>query len=208
MKLDSPTYSLLNDSQSSENLYLNISKLADKVRLKADPFFSGIIKSFKDFISFSEIEDKKSDDEYLVELITIGILWQNYSQFSTKLPKWKSLILKNISLFREKYRKIGKLTGFIRKLLLSDNFPYQDEYEGNILSPTKQNLQRFSNWLYASGEYLQKAKRFDIWKFYWHTKNITQIENDFKNLNEFTKWFNDQLKTQNSFSVEKMGESY
>lgn len=73
------TYSLKSGNVNSDDYYKDISKFTDEVINNSSDLSKKIIESFKKYIEQNKIEKLRSTEEYMLEFLIIGVLWQLYS---------------------------------------------------------------------------------------------------------------------------------
>ena len=76
------TYSLALREQSSETYYQRVRKFTDEVTRRAEESLSANVHEFTDYLRKHNLEELRSDEEYLLELLSFGLLWKSYGHYA------------------------------------------------------------------------------------------------------------------------------
>ncbi|WP_242824058.1 hypothetical protein [[Clostridium] dakarense] len=87
------TYSLCNHYNNSDKYYEEISIFTDEVIGEVYNFTNEYSKDFQDFIIKNCIEDVRSNIEYSLELLILGVLWRTYINKAITLKKYQRIYL-------------------------------------------------------------------------------------------------------------------
>ena len=163
------TYSLVNYQQDSSSFYSELDFFIDSLLDDLDLEASEIIKDFCDFIGNNKIEILRSSNEYVVELLMIGVYWNNYSGNASKTNKLSTKFLKALYKQRKRFpsfkAEIDKLRGFLAYVSLEKNtnkFSSRYNFKGFI------NLM---DWLSATGEFNEEVLRLRHWVAFLRTRD-------------------------------------
>lgn len=173
IKMFSITYSTLNLKGDNTLFYNDLARTTDEIIFEASTLLSGYVDLYRQFIKGREIENLRAENEYLLELIMLGVLWRSKethvsrtSLFAAKTLKWLYEVRKNSTTFKP-------LADRIRGLLVSVLLFRQSEQP---LSKDIRSFRRLLMWLDATGEYSEETKRLKVWLEF--AKSMK--ENDFR----------------------------
>lgn len=186
---DIVTYSLVEKHINSNQYYMDIESFADEVILNGKLIFNSSIVDFKDYIKVNNIESLRSDEEYLLELLNLGILWQLYSDDALDLSELPKKIIKKLVVMREIGGNIKAGVDFIRGILSTIFLSPNNNYKSNIDLSNK-NFKKFLSWLSASGEFDEDVKRFNNWEKYFSYIELKKLEEIFLATAAYALWFN------------------
>lgn len=192
------TYSILFDRKDSEEYYSDIVSFTDDLMTEGMKCLGGIIDDYKKYILNFRLDEKRSDEEYMLELLSFGVLWRSYSKYAlaVKYAPFKSLIF--MGEYRKKHQKlkpyIDLVRGFVTTLLMLP----ESEYDRTTV-PTLPQVDKLDVWLEATGEFREEALRFILWRAYWAFIPQEKLNYIFLQIRKFTDWFE---KT----SLERLGK--
>lgn len=162
------TYSLKNSSENSDVYYKDVSKFTDEVMENAEELCKEIIEDFKKYIKENKIEKMRTTEEYILEFLIIGVLWQLYSDDALNLYDFPQKILAELNDLRQKRGDIKTKIDVIRGVLSTIFLMPNDNYNSNA-TLNYENFDKLINWMVASGEFNEEAKRFSNWgKYIYH----------------------------------------
>ena len=162
--MKAPTYNLLDSNGLSNFYYSKIKTFSDEVVLHIESQTGEIISDYFHFIENNKIESVRSREEYSVELLTIGLLWQRYLGTALNCNRQ---IINSISFLN----KIRKQNNFLKafadslKAFLFSKFvipKLEIDSSQNVLSIN--NFNRLLFWLDGTGEFKDEVKRLYNWK--------------------------------------------
>lgn len=183
------TYSLIEQEVNSDNYYREIYDFTDKVISKGEIILGSIVEEFINYIKLNNIEVLRSKEEYQLELLTLGILWQLYSDDAFDLSKLPKQVLNQFVELRQKGGVLKSKIDFIRGILSTIFLSTNDNYASQV-RPTLENFKKLIGWLSATGEFSEEVKRFSNWKKYFDTLKYSQIKEIFYKAITFSMWFN------------------
>lgn len=159
------TYSLKNENVNSDDYYKNVSKFTDEVMKNAEDLSKEIIESFKKYIKENKIEKLRTTEEYMLEFLIIGVLWQLYSDDAIKLACLPKKILAEFNNLRQRGGDIKNKVDIIRGILSTIFLMPNDNYNSNA-ALTYENFDKLINWMAVSSEFDEEVRRFLSWKKY------------------------------------------
>jgi len=152
-----PTYSLRPASAPPAEYPRAVARLADEV-VAAGEALRPIVEAYGQFVEESGREARRSHEEYLLEALTLGVLWRARGDEATRMTGARRDLMDRLARARR--------TGMARRrdgsngLLLSLDRPF----EPGRLDPTLVDVERLLTWLVASGECDGEAARLEGWE--------------------------------------------
>ncbi|NMM64931.1 DUF116 domain-containing protein [Clostridium sp. P21] len=193
------TYCLKIENDSSDLYYKEISLISDKVVEKIKSSHSLIINNFVSFIKRSGIEECRSNEEYILEFLTIGVLLLVYEDRAKKLKLIPQKALSYLSRVRNntKILKPGfnKLKGILSTMFLDknqiDSISFEKVYFSDFI-----NLLR---WMEASGDFKFSLERLVNWYKFLKSESKEYKNEVISKAISAAKWF----KIEGSKSLSK-----
>ena len=179
------TYSLCKYDEKSDKYYEEVSIFTDEVIGEICDSTNIWVKDFQDFIVKNHIEDLRSNIEYSLELLILGVLWRNYINKAIILNKIPKIILIKLSKLREK-NSIKKTADFFRGIL---GTLFLDREDNKNIDFTLDSLIKLIHWLSATGEFKQEVERLKIWENYLSNKSEKEIYNIISASGNLAQWF-------------------
>lgn len=189
--IDIVTYSLVEEYINSNKYYIDVESFADEVILNGKLIMNSSIIDFKNYIKVNNIENPRSNEEYLLEFLTLAILWQLYSDDAFELSELPKKIIKKLVELRRQGGNIKSGVDFIRGILSTIFLSPNSNYESTINLSSK-NFKKFITWLSASGEFEEEVKRFNNWEKYFSTLSLKKLEEIFLAAAACALWFNER----------------
>lgn len=187
MKTGMITYNL---TEKDDLYFESVSIVTDSVLEASKEEIAGYINSYRKFVLTNKIEDLRSYEEYLFDMLSFGVYWQTYSKIAEEtfqLPVYVAQKLYKIRQSNKKYKRyIDPVRGFIFTAFLYEDAEFKPaEFSGL-------NIDKFVNWLDATGEFREEVKRFrSLVKF---IKGLTEASRII--------WFNELQKVIECFRNE------
>ncbi|MDD5361630.1 MAG: DUF116 domain-containing protein [Ignavibacteria bacterium] len=193
------TYSLSLSDDNSEQYYSRIRIFTDEVLAKANESLLKPVVDFTDFLKKYNLEEIRSNDEYILELISFGLLWNNYGRTALNINSAPFLTLSRMAEWRKRHLKLKSSIDLMRGLLISlFLFPSKTSNEVKIY-PDIRDIDKLCLFLEATGEFKEQALRFIRWRAYWETITKEEWTEGCKSVFDFVDWFADR-------STEMLGE--
>ncbi len=198
------TYTLNNFQGNPDSFYADLSSFTDSILSNPDFETECYVNDFRAFIKKERIETLRSQNEYIVEFLMIGIYWQNYSGNASETGNIAKNLLKVLYKQRKKFpqykAKIDKLRGCLAYLFLEKHKQTHSE------SFNCNGLNRLLNWLSASGEFNEEVLRLRNWMTYSKIKDENYIAALIKTAVKFSEKFSEQAKYSLGKYVENLAE--
>lgn len=184
------TYSLHHGGIDSNRYYEDVINFSEVVTKKGLDITLPWIKKLKDYIEENQLEKVRTEEEYMLEVLTLGVLWLRYSDDATKINKIPSVILKKLVDIRVKGGKLKAgadlLRGVLGTLVL---YSKHRSYLVTQIKYTMKNLINLIRWLESTGEFIQEVKRLKNWTSFLYTLNDEEVEKFIREAVSFARWF-------------------
>ena len=107
--MSSITYSLKGGQSTSNNYYEKAERLSNKVILNLSQNGKEYLQDYMEYIEKNKVEELRTKEEYAVELLFIGVILMEYSEYAYGFnPKWNG-VFKGLNSLRNKERIKGKV---------------------------------------------------------------------------------------------------
>lgn len=187
--MDAPvTYSLRSENKNSQEYYKTVSSYADLVLLHSKDTLMPLVSDFKDYLLKYKLEEIREDEEYILELISFGVLWQTYAGTALHVHAAPFVTLSLMSEWRKKHQKVKPYIDIARGLLTT-LFLLPKKSSNDLPLPTLTQIDHVCKWFEATGEFREQALRFIRWRAFWQTKTQDELLNIFSAIHNFTIWF-------------------
>ena len=192
--METITYSLKNELKNSEAYYKDVRVFTDNVLLHASGSVMPIVSEYIDYLRLYNLEEVREKEEYLLELLSFGILWQSYAEKALAVRYAPFITLARMAEWRKKHQRIKPAIDFVRGLLITFFLLPLKSKNQELKIPVLEQIDHVCKWFEATGEFREQALRFISWRAFWSTKNSDELTNIFLAINEFTLWFEEQSK--------------
>ena len=192
--METITYSLKNELKNSETYYKDVRVFTDNVLLHATGSVMPIVSEYIDYLRLYNLEEVREKEEYLLELLSFGILWQSYAEKALAVRYAPFITLARMAEWRKKHQRIKPAIDFVRGLLITFFLLPLKSKNQELKIPVLEQIDQVCKWFEATGEFREQALRFICWRAFWSTKNSDELTNIFLAINEFTLWFEEQSK--------------
>lgn len=190
------TYSLKCNEENSDEYYITVRDFTDVTVVKSEKL-QPMIDEFIEYIKAEKNEEVRQPGEYILELLSFGILWQNYAHIALKVRFAPFRLLSNMAEWRKKHQRIkpflDTLRGIMTTLFL---LPEKNYTQIPAPPPTLKQLEHVYKWFMSTGEFREQALRFTLWRSFWETKPPDYLATMFGNIESFTFWFNENAKKE------------
>lgn len=188
------TYSLKNNNYNSDIYYKEIGIYTDEVLNRIKNELSILIKEYQSYIKENNVEEMRTFEEYALELLTLGVLWQCYIYNARQLKLMPKNILIFLSSIRKKSIRLKPQINFIKgriitKYILPLSLNKNYDLELNI-----ENFNILLSWLRAVGDYEQEIKRLTNWRNYLKNKDDVYINKTLSFAISLAEWFKNRSK--------------
>ena len=183
------TYSLNIDEKNSDGYYRAISDFTDEVLLKSEESVAPIINGYLDYIKKYKLETPREKEEYILELLSFGILWRTYASTALSVQSAPFITLSKMGEWRKKHQRIKPFIDLSRGILISVFLLPAVKNKNEVPFPSIELIDRACLWFEATGEFREEALRFIRWRGYWGTLHLSEQIKIFSAIAGFRGWF-------------------
>lgn len=160
------TYNLKGGNENSNEYYEKVKTVKNQVINSLFNKSLIYISDFSNYITINSIENLRTDKEYFIEFLLIGVLKKEYDSFVDNINLQEEILLKLLN----KYRNINIIKSFMDK--------FRGVMNTKILIKRKKkspcnydNINNLLRWLECSGDFQEELKRLYNWKKYLENKD-------------------------------------
>ena len=183
------TYSLNEGQKNSQLYYQDVRTFTEIVLAKSVDSLMPIANEYMDYVKLYKLETIREIEEYILELLSFGVLWKVYSSIAMQVKYAPFVTMSQMGEWRKKHQQIKPLIDFIRGIFLT-TFLLPRKVKVRVTSfPTLNQVDHVCKWFEATGEFHEQALRFIRWRAFWGTKNAGELTKTFSKIRSFTEWF-------------------
>lgn len=182
------TYSLKLGNENSEEYYRTIGNFADEVMQYAGNSVIPLIKNYIDYVKEYKLETERKTGEYVLELLSFGILWKTYAHIALSVKFAPYITLIYFGEWRKKHQRMKPVIDFLRGAFIT-MFLLPKKINTDYAKPTLLNMDKACLWFEATNEFREHALRFIKWRAYWQTLPEADQQKIFQTIASFREWF-------------------
>lgn len=188
------TYNLKDKNQLSSLFYQDLNVITNKILAYPDPLLHQATVSMKAWHDQKEGSKVRTENEYLFELLMLGVFWNNY-HITALTTSWLRLhLLKQLYKIRKRYLRMKPSVDILRGKLMNPLQP--KKYKSNVsFVLNRQNHAKLLLFLEACGDYWEEAKRLREWQPFLKEMNTDRENEIWRSIFQFTEWFQQQAST-------------
>ncbi len=183
------TYSIKGGNKNSEEYYKEVRAFTFEVLAYADNTIKPIALDFIDYLKTYKLEEIRKLEEYILELISFGILWRTYGNKAIKVKYAPFITLARMSEWRKKHQKIKPIIDLIRGAFLTLFLLPEIKEKQHSRIPKLEQIDHVCKWFEATGEFREQALRFVRWRGFWGYQSPEDLYKTFYTIEDFTNWF-------------------
>ena len=185
--MDVITYSLRDDQARSDQYYRDVAAFTDKVLAEAQSRIQPLVESFQSYWETLDGGTSPTEAECILELLTLGTLWRVYAGDALGLAQAPRQVLTGLIRLRKRGGRLKQGVDLLRGLL-STLFLFSNDGRESP-TPTLDHLDRLLNWLAATGDFDQEAKRLRAWYDFLASRRPEQASSDLAAVIALAAWF-------------------
>lgn len=184
------TYSLTRERRdSSEEYYRDVAFFTDRVLAEAEVSLMPLVGPFKEYLQENQLESLRSDEEYVLELLTLGMLWMTYAPHIKRFSPLVSHLFYALITLRQRGGWLKPTVDAIRGILATIFLLPAKLPEGVFLAYNAKNFTRLLDWLSATGEFEEEVKRFGNWRPFFEGLSTREQTEFLQAAHSFARWF-------------------
>jgi hypothetical protein len=189
MDIEVITYSLRDGQKGSDPYYRDVAAFTDKVLAKAQGRTRWLVEAFQTYVQETGRETLRTNPEYTLELLTLGVLWRVYAGTALDLARVPGRVLACLVRLRQRggclKPGVDLIRGILGRLFLSS--------AGHLLretpTPTLSHLDRLLDWLSATDTFNQEVKRLRAWRDFLADQSPEEATRGLAAAISFAAWF-------------------
>jgi hypothetical protein len=187
--METVTYSICKEERDSPEYYNEVRKFCDELMAESGRSAIPIVNDFIEYLQTYALEEIRGAEEYILELLSFGVLWHKYSQKALTVRVAPFITLSKMAEWRKKHQRVKPLIDTLRGFFITLFLLPDKSHNEFIAVPTLEQVDHVCKWFEATGEFREQALRFIRWRAYWQSKNQDELLKIFSAVNEFTQWF-------------------
>jgi hypothetical protein len=113
------TYSLKCGKLNSELYYRDVRSFTEEVLSEADSSLMPVIRHYIAYLKSFNLENIREREEYLLELLSFGVLWSSYAHRSLPVRHAPFITLARMAEWRKKHQRVKPVVDFARGILIT-----------------------------------------------------------------------------------------
>jgi uncharacterized protein len=162
--MDVITYSLRGGQKRSDAYYHTAAVFTDSVLAEADHRVQPLVEAFRADAQKAGREPSRTAPEYILELLTLGVLWRVYAGDALGLAGVPRRALTCLAHARQRGGCLKAGADVLRGALAALFLSRRGHGLAEIPSPTLDHLDRLLGWLEATGDFSEAVKRLRAWR--------------------------------------------
>ncbi len=167
MNSEAITYSLNPSDKNSDRYFEDISAFTDEILLSLEEQLLPVVTDYMNFLSQFGLEELRTREEYLFELLSFGMFWKIYGNAACAIRRAPFLTLSKMADVRKRKPAVKPFVDIARGILFTFFlFPKNAEYNN---SPDLKDVDRLCLFLESTGEFREQSFRFLRWRAFLDT---------------------------------------
>ena len=166
------TYSLREKYYNSNLFYDKLSSFTKNIEKDIDYTCGKYIKNYMNFLDKNHVENMRTELEYYMEILMIGVLWKNYINRAVNLK----IVPKNILIFLSHLRNLENIKTYVDKNRGIMETIFLNKEDNKIANTNTGNFKKLIGYLEATGDFKEEIKRLKNWEEYFKIKNDKEIK--------------------------------
>jgi uncharacterized protein len=200
------TYSLGLGTGNSEPYYAHIREFADEVLEHASGVLSQVVTEFREYVRTYRLEELRSTEEYYLELLSFGLLWNSYGGYALAARVAPFVTMARMAEWRKRHAQWKPAIDLARGLITTLMLMPASGRKKPAPDPTLRDVDRLCRWLEATGEFREQALRFVRWRAFWETMDAHQRACMASALFGFADWFTARSEEALGMYTTKVGK--
>ena len=186
------TYSLTHNQRHSEEFYQRVREFTDEVMERAVVSLMPSVNDFTQYLRKFRLEEVRSDEEYILELLSFGLLWQTYGRYSSSVHIAPFVTMSRMAEWRKKHQEWKPAIDIARGILVTLFLLPKEGERTAKRHPSLHDIDRLCLWLEATGEFREQALRFIRWRGHWESMTPLRWTKGCDAVFGFVDWFKER----------------
>jgi uncharacterized protein len=173
----------------SDSFYAEASRLTDKVLLEIQDREGTTLQDYGTYVQKELLEPIRSRGEYAIELLMMGLVLQRYAGAAENTPRWAVRLARGLFRLRCNFFKIKPATDLVRASVIRAFLMPKIGCETTPGWRRLKGLRPLIDWLRATGEFEQEARRLENWSRFLDALPEEEAERVLISSLEIFDWF-------------------
>jgi len=183
------TYSLRDGQARSDQYYRDVAIFTDQVLAEAKGRILSLVEAFQSHLQTTDHEAPRTYAECVFELLTLGTLWQVYAGEALGLAEAPRRVMTGLVRLRQRGGLLKPGADLLRGVLATLFLPSDGRRRAQAPTPTLGHFSRLLNWLEATGDLRQEAKRLHIWQDFLADRPTEEASHHLATAIALAAWF-------------------
>jgi hypothetical protein len=166
----------------------------DEVLARASEALAPIVPGFLAYIRAYRLEEPRAEEEYYLELLSFGVLWNSYGGYALAVKHAPFVTLARMAEWRKRNPRWKPAIDVTRGILTTLVLMPSRGRRTPLTRPSLRDVDALCRWLEATGEFREQALRFVRWRAYWETMNGQELHAVGTAMFGFADWFGDRAE--------------
>ncbi len=145
-----------------DGFYSDVTAFSDKLLAESELLAGAVIRGYGHFVQTSLGEPPRSQGEYAIELLTLGLALRRYESAARTTPRWAVALAKNLFRMRRSWVRMKPVADLLRARIIR-YFLMPNIGRESAGCYSLDQLPRLIEWLRATGEFEQETARLAYW---------------------------------------------
>ncbi|MCX6138000.1 MAG: DUF116 domain-containing protein [Ignavibacteriales bacterium] len=186
------TYKLNPGRSAFSTYYLDVASFTDDVLVRSRNTVMPIAESYTDFLKESRLEDYRTVEEYVYELLNLGVLWRSYGNTALAVQIAPFSTMAHLGEWRKTHPRLKPAIDFLRGILLSFFLVPIPCRRTDYAPQELADIERLVTWLEATGDFREDAFRYIRLLAYLSMFSAEEFSKTMKTILTFADWFEDE----------------
>jgi len=183
------TYRLDQEGPAAQTYYPEIASFTNSVLHRASGEILPIAKRYRHFLIGYRLEEPRTQEEYLFELLNLGVLWRAYGPTALAVRHAPFRLMARMGEWRKTHPAAKPFIDIIRGIILTAFLVPEPAGDDRSAPPTLSELQRLVAWLEATGDFREDAFRYICCLGYFGTLPEDHVRSIMNMVIGFAEWF-------------------
>lgn len=145
--------------------YEELARFTDELLAAIEAPVEEALARFRQFIVRTGLEEARSEQEYLVEFLAIGLFYQNYSGHAARSNRLVLSLLTRLFTLRKRFSRLKPAVDRVRGVLIT-GLLHANPHPAPL---SRAAFLRVLRWLDATGDFREEVVRLQRWRAYFDT---------------------------------------
>lgn len=183
------TYKLDQEGSASSTYYPSVSEFANILLSHAENSVTPIAKKYRQYLIGYKLEEPRSLEEYVFELLNLGVLWRVYGSIAINVQFAPFHFMSQMGEWRKTHPHLKSIIDIIRGLTLSFFLTPNTILKNQENRVSLNDLERLVTWLEATGDFREDAFRYIRLLAYLGTLPPEFVPAIMEKVLSFAEWF-------------------